>query len=102
MNYTCILFGIVFTVSGTLFAFGRGYLFRSVFAAVPEAEKEKIRLKRVCRNVGEVIVLNGLIFLMRSLCTGFSSHAFTYAMIAWLVVAGMDVVYITKNERAGI
>ena len=41
-------------------------------------------------------MLNGLIFLMRGLWADFSEHWFTAAIIAWFLVAGVDLLYIEK------
>ena len=54
---------------------------------------------KICRNIGEIIALNGIIFLMKGLWSGFPNHWFVCAMIAWLIVAGFDVWYIEKSNR---
>ena len=66
---------------------------------MPQEEKEKIKIVPLCRNIGEVISLNGLIFLMKGFWAAFSNHWFVGAMIAWLIVAGFDVWYISKSGR---
>ena len=33
-----------------------------------QEEKEKIKIVPLCRNIGEVIALNGLIFLLKEMC----------------------------------
>ena len=63
-----------------------------------EEEKRKIKILPLCRNIGEVIVLNGVIFLLKGLWSGFSEHWFVCAMIAWLIIAGLDVWYIGKSN----
>ena len=62
-------------------------------------EKEKIKIVPLCRNIGEVIALNGLIFLLKGLWPGFENHWFVTAMIAWFIVAGFDLWYIEKSDR---
>ena len=99
MDYTCIFFGVLFTIAGVVFAFGKGHIYLSAWKNMPKEEKEKIRITPLCRNIGEVIALNGIIFLMKGLWAGFSNHWFVCAMIAWLVVAGLDVWYISKSNR---
>ena len=69
MDFTCIFFGILFTLAGFWLAFGK------------------------------VIALNGIIFLMKGFLPGFSNHWFVFAIIAWLIVAGFDVWYIEKSVR---
>mgnify|MGYP000062489438 FL=1 len=99
MDYTCIFFGVLFTIAGVVFAFGKGHIHLSAWKNMPQEEKEKIRIVPLCRNIGEVIALNGIIFLMKGLWAGFSNHWFVCAMIAWLIVAGLDVWYISKSNR---
>ena len=66
---------------------------------MPQEEKEKIKIVPLCRNIGEVIALNGLIFLLKGLWTGFENHWFVTAMVAWFIVAGFDLWYIEKSDR---
>lgn len=62
-------------------------------------EKEKIAIVPLCRNIGEIIALNGIIFLLKGLWAGFSDHWFVGAMVAWMIIAGFDVWYIEKSQR---
>ena len=83
MDYTCIFFGVLFTIAGFVFACGKGHIHLSAWKNMPQEEKEKIKIVPLCRNIGEVIALNGIIFLMRG----------------WLMIAGFDVWYIGKSNR---
>ena len=74
MNLTCIFFGIIFTIAGFMFACGKGHIHFSSWKNMPQEEKEKIKIVPLCRNIGEVIALNGLIFLLKGLWTGFENH----------------------------
>ena len=99
MNITCVIFGTIFSVAGVLFAKGKLLPYLSAWNRMPPEEKEKIDILPLCRNVGEVILLSGIIFLIKGLWPPFRDHWFTAAMIAWLVVAGLDVWFITKSKR---
>ena len=66
---------------------------------MPQEEKDKIKILPLCRNIGKIILLSGIIFLMKGLWTDFSNHWFVGSMVAWLMIAGVDVWYITKSER---
>lgn len=99
MNVTCIVFGTLFCIAGIVFACGKGHIHLSAWKAMPSEEREKIKIGPLCRNVGEVIALSGIIFLSKGLWSGFSEHWFVCAMIAWLVVAGFDVWHIGKSSR---
>lgn len=99
MNFACIFFGILFTIEGFVFAFGKGYNHLSAWKNMPQGEKEKIKITPLCRNIGEVIMLNGIIFLIKGFWAGFSNHWFVGVMIAWMIVAGLDVWYISKSNR---
>lgn len=99
MDFASIFLGILFTVAGLVFFFGKGHIHISAWKNMPQEEKEKINIVPLYRNIGEIIILNGLIFLMKGFWSGFSNHWFVGAMIAWLIVAGLDVWYISKSER---
>ena len=38
-----------------------------------------------------------MIFLLKGICPGFTDHWFTAAILAWMLVAGLDVLYIGKS-----
>jgi len=90
MDFTCIFFGILFTLAGLWFAFGKGYLHLSLWKNMPQKEKDKLRIIPLCRNIGGIITLNGVIFLVKG---------FVSAMIVWMILAGLDVWYIEKSNR---
>ena len=99
MNFTCIFFGFLFTFAGLWFAFGKGYLHLSLWKNMPQEEKDKLRIIPLCRNIGGIITLNGVIFLVKGFLPLFSNHWFVSAMIAWMILAGLDVWYIEKSNR---
>ena len=99
MNITCVVFGILFSAAGALFAAGKLHTHLPAWKRMPPEEKEKIRILPLCRNIGEVILLSGIIFLLNGFWSAFRGHWFTAAMIAWLVVAGVDVYLIGKSRR---
>ena len=76
MDYTCIFFGVLFTIGGIVFATGNGHPHLSAWRNMPPEEKEKIAIVPLCRNIGEIIALNGIIFLLKGLWAGFSDHWF--------------------------
>ena len=91
MDFTCIFFGILFTIAGFVFACGKGHIHFSEWKNMPQEEKDKIKIIPLCRNIGEVIALNGIIFLMKGLWSGFPNHGSAFA--------GFDVWYIEKSNR---
>ena len=99
MDYTCIFFGVLFTIAGFVFACGKGHIHLSAWKNMPQEEKEKIKIIPLCRNIGEVIMLNGIIFLIKGFWAGFSNHWFVGAMIAWLIVAVLYIWCIGKSDR---
>ena len=99
MDYTCMFFGILFTAAGLLFACGKGHTHLSAWKAMPQEEKDKIRIGPLCRNIGAMIFLSGSIFLAKGAWPGSESRWFVCAMIVWLITAGFDVWYITKSGR---
>lgn len=99
MDYTGIFFGVLFTLAGILFACGKGHIHLSAWKNMTQEEKDSIDILPLCRNIGEVIALSGILFLMKGLWSDFTNHRFVAAMIAWLIVAGFDAWYISKSNR---
>ena len=66
MDYTCIFFGVLFTLGGFVFATGNGHSHLSAWKNMPPEEKEKIAIVPLCRNIGEIIALNGIISCSRA------------------------------------
>ena len=99
MNITCIIFGTAFVIVGVLFALGKVHPRLSAWKNMSQEEKEKINIIPLCRNIGEVILLSGIIFLLNGFLISFQEHWFTGAMIAWLIFAGLDVWFIGKSKR---
>lgn len=99
MDFTCIFFGVVFIMTGILFAFGKCHIYLSAWKNMPQQEKENIRIGPLCRNIGGIIALSGIIFLSKGLFPAFENRCFVAAMILWLILAGFDVWYINKSNR---
>ena len=51
MDFTCIFFGVLFTIAGFLFACGKGYTHLSAWKNMPQEEKDKIKIIPLCRNI---------------------------------------------------
>ena len=99
MDLTGIIFGTMFTVIGFLFAIGKLHPYIAAWKNMSPEEKAKIDILPLCRNIGEMILLSGVIFLLKGFFPAFQDHWFTAAMIAWLLVAGLDVYFIGKSGR---
>ncbi len=99
MDFTCVFFGIIFTIAGIIFAFSKMYTRLNGWKYISQEEKEKIDIEPLCKNIGGMITLNGVIFLIKGFVEGFGNSVFVWAMIAWLVIAGLDVWYISKSKR---
>ena len=98
MDYTCISFGILFTMGGFVFATGNGHTHLPAWKNMAPEEKEKIAIVPLCRNIGEIIALNGIIFLLKGLWTGFSDHWFVGAMVAWMIIQPLSMNDHSLNE----
>ena len=99
MNLTCIFFGSMFSLVGVLFAAGKLHLYLSAWKHMPQAEKDTVNIIPLCRNIGEIILLSGIIFLLNGFFPAMQEHWFAGAMIAWLVAAGLDLWFISKSRR---
>lgn len=101
MNITCIAFGAIFSVAGIVFGTGKGHIHLKAWKSMPEEERAKIRIVPLCRNIGAMIVLCGIIFLLGGFWAAFKNTAFVWAMIVWMTGACVDVYLIEKSKRYG-
>lgn len=99
MHFTSIVLGVVFTIAGFLFACGKLHIHLSNWKNMPDEEKEKIDIVPLCHNVGAIITLSGLIFLLKGLWADFTGSWFTITMVVWFIVAALDLLYIEKSRR---
>lgn len=67
MNYTCIFFGCLFIAMGLIFALGKWHIHLKAWKNMPQKEKDKIDILPLCRNIGDVIMLNGILFLTKGM-----------------------------------
>lgn len=99
MNFTCLVFGVLFCIAGILFALGKCHIHLTAWKQMPEDEKAKIRIHPLCQNIGGMIVLCGIIFVLGGIWSAFAARAFVWAMILWMLASGIDVYYISKSKR---
>ena len=97
MDITCIILGLLFCVLGILFASGKLHNHIDSWNKLPDDEKEKIRIEPLCRNIGEVFGLSGLIFLLNGFNAQFKEHWFVISMIAWFIITILDLCFIEKS-----
>ena len=93
------VFGVLFCTAGILFALGKCHIHLAAWKQIPEDEKSKIRIHPLCQNIGGMIVLCGIIFLLGGIWSAFQAHAFVWAMILWMIASEIDVYYIGKSKR---
>ena len=99
MRFTCLFLGIAFILAGIIFAFSKIYTYIDGWKYISQEEKDNINIVPLCKNIGAIISLNGLIFLIKGIVGAFSNTIFVWVMIAWLVVAGIDLWYISKSNH---
>lgn len=84
---------------GIAFAYGKLHIHIKAWNTMPENEKERIKIKPLCMNIGSVISLCGDIFLAAGLFPFFRSRLFVWCMALWMIAAGADVYFIGKSKR---
>ncbi len=95
----CLVLGVVIIVFGILTATGWLLPHLSSWKAIDAKEKEKIRVAPLCHNIGAMMGVAGVIFILYALITPYTQTAFTLTIGAWFVVAIVDIVYIAKSKR---
>lgn len=99
MNMSCLIFGTIFVAFGLLFSLGRIHGHITLWKAMNDDEKARIKIKPLCRNIGFMIILCGVIFLTGGVWAFFKAHLFVWCMIGWLILSGIDVCWIEKSQR---
>ncbi len=99
MDYTCIVLGTVFCIAGIAFACGKAHIHLAAWQAMSEEEKAQVKIGPLCHNIGNIIALSGIIFLLKGLWPAIFNQWFMYAIIIWLILAGFDVWYIGWSKR---
>lgn len=99
MNITCVVFGTVFLIIGFMFFIGKVHEHIDGYKKMSEEEKAAIKIIPLCRNVGVVIGLAGIGFVIAGFVSVFADKIFVWYMIAWFIGAGLDIRYISKSSR---
>ena len=99
MDLTCLMFGLMFFGVGILFILGKLHVHMSVWRTMTRAERARIRVEALRCNIGCMIALCGIVFLLAGLSPVFKERFFTWAMIAWLIGSGADIWYIEKKGK---
>ena len=99
MNITCIVLGTVLLIIGFLFFVGKAHEHIEGYKRMSEEEKSEIKIIPLCRNIGIVIGIAGIGFLIAGIVPIFSDKIFIWYMILWFIGTGLDVRYISKSKR---
>lgn len=99
LNMTCLVFGALFLATGLVLFFGKGYTRLSVWKKMSDEERGAIRILPLCRNLGLMIGLCGLLFAAAGLSDAFKARAFTFCIIGWFGLCCADIVFIEKSRR---
>ncbi len=99
MRMICVLFGAVYIAIGLTIAFTSIYRRMDFWKKMSDEEKKKVRISPLMRNLGGMIALCGLLFLVAGLWDWFYLYAFRWAIIAWFVLGFIDAFKISKGTR---
>ena len=99
MNGTCFIFGICFVAAGILFISGKLHTHLAAWKMMPKEERDNIKIEELCCNVGGMIALCGIIFLLAGINAFFKEKCFVWAMVGWIILSGVDVYYIEKKGK---
>ena len=99
MNIGCILFGILFIIGGNWFSMGNAYTHLRAWQEMPEKQRQSIRIRPLCRNIGGMIVLCGCIFVAGGIFRLCGRPSFLFLMVLWMISAGIDIWMIEKSGR---
>lgn len=95
----CIVFGAAFLVLGILFYVGKAMFLIPGWTQMTKQEKVEIRIVPLCKNVGSLIALSGIILLCGAAFPGFMETGLRWAMIGWLVLCVLNLLFISRSGR---
>lgn len=99
MNLYCIVFGLVFLAAGSAFFAGLAPDWLRAWCALPKKEKRTVQTDRLSKNIGCVLGAASAVFLASGLSQAFLGAAFTWCMLGWFVLTGLDAAYIAYSRR---
>ena len=99
MNITLIVFGFIFLIFGILFFFRVILKYLKLWKNMSQEDKSKIKIKPLCRNIGVIISLSGVIFLTSGFSSYFKENFFVLSMVLWMIISIIDAYFIFKKER---
>lgn len=100
MDITCLFLGFLFFISGYLIFSQKitNYLIkRNSFK-----QKENIKVNLLYKNIGFMIIVNSLIFLLSGFSSRFKKNIFTWSIILWFILTVFDIYWIEKLKKCKI
>lgn len=98
MSYIRIFWGVFLITLGTLSAFGKeGMCF---FARDSRARRKSAERRLLYRNLGELVIVSGILFLLKGLWPEAQEHGLLCAMTAFLIVAALDIACLLRDGQA--
>ncbi len=91
--------GAVIIILGIITFIGKFHILFSDWKRMTGEEKQKIKIKPLCRNLGVMIALCGVIVLVGGLSNFFLEKMFAYFILSWFVLAAVDAWWISKSSR---
>lgn len=98
MNYLCMFLGVIFCCSGVLFALGKLHNYLTAWRVMEEQERKAVKIKPLCRNVGFMIIVYGMIFTICGYLHLEQTEIFRWAVVLWSIASLGDVYFISKSS----
>ena len=95
----CYVISAVMLVIGAAFFTGKAASYIKGYRDMPEDEKAKINIKPLCRNMSVLFFAAAVIFGITGYFETFRELYFKWAMLGWLVLCVLDLVFINKSKR---
>ncbi len=98
MDIGSFVIGILILAGGVYFMTGRAMGRVSGWQALSEAEKAAINIRPLCMNIGGMIAICGIIFLITGINDDFKERFFMWAMLIWMAASVINVYIIEKKQ----
>lgn len=99
MNFYCIIFGVLFAAFSVAFFLGKQPKFLNLWVKTTSQESSEINIQALYKNVSLVLFLAAFLFIVSGFFQGFLDQYFIWGILAWFVLTGLDVLYISKSKK---
>lgn len=94
----CYIVSFATLISGIIFFTGKGASYIKGYTKMSEAEKNRININALCKNLSVMFFLAAVIFAIAGYSEVFRLSYLKWIMLGWMVLGCADVLFINKSK----